>query len=86
MPGVEWSSSTRYKLRLRVTLDWEKYEGGTLVLPPPELGKCKEWRFEIATDQMSAVFSATWERRMVPSGVNLEDISKRIQPYVKDPL
>jgi hypothetical protein len=82
MPGAEWSSSTRYKLRLRVTLDWKKYEQGGLLLPPSELGTCKEWRFEIATDETSALFSATWERRMVPSEVNLEAISSRIKPYV----
>ena len=83
MNGAEWSSSTRYKLRLRVTLDWKKYEEGGLELPPPDLGKCKNWRFEIAADQLSALFSATWERRMVPHGVDLDDISKRIEPYIK---
>ncbi len=82
MNGVEWSSS-KYKLRLRVTLDWKKYEEGDLVLPPQDLGKCKEWRFEIATDQLSATFFATWELRMVPHGVDLDVMSKRIEPYVK---
>ena len=83
MNGVKWSSSTRYKLRLKVTLDWKKYEEGGLVLPPPDLGKCKNWRFEIAEDQLSAIFSATWERRMVPHGADLDNIEKRIEPYIK---
>ena len=82
MHGIDWSS-TRYKLRLRVTLDWKKYEEGGLELPPPELGTCKEWRFEIAADQLSAIFSATWECRMVPSGIDLDDISKYTIPYIK---
>ena len=82
MKGEQWSASTRYKLRLRVTLDWVKYEQGGLVLPPPELGKCKEWRFEIAEDQLSAIFTATWERRMVPKGVSLDTIIQRINPYI----
>lgn len=85
MHGVNWSSSTRYKLRLRVTLNWKKYEQGELVLPPPDMGKCKEWRFEIAEDQQSAIFSATWERRMVPNGIDLDEINKRIEPYIKSP-
>ncbi len=82
MQGLEWSLSTRYKLRLRVNLDLKKYEESDLILPPPQLGKCKEWRFEFSEDQLSAIFSATWERRMVPSGINLETISKSIQPYM----
>jgi len=81
MNGAQWSASTRYKIRLRVILDWVKYEQGNLTLPPPELGNCKEWRFEIAEDQLSALFTATWERRMVPQGVSLEEISNSIDPY-----
>lgn len=81
MNGAYWSASTRYKLRLRVTLDWPKYEKSNFVLPPPELGKCKEWRFEIAENQLSALFTATWERRMVPVGVSLDEITERIEPY-----
>lgn len=81
MSKINWSS-TRYKLRLQVTLDWNKYKGGDLTLPPVELGRCKEWRFEIATDQKSANFLATWERRMVDSSIKLEDITDTIKPYV----
>ena len=77
-----WSASTRYKLRLRVILDWVKYEQGDLVLPPPELGKCKKWRFEIAEDEISALFTATWERRMVHQGVSLDEITQSIEPYL----
>ena len=81
MSKINWSS-TRYKLRLQVTLDWEKYKKGGLTLPPVELGRCKEWRFEIATDQKSANFLATWERRMVNSSIKLMDVTATIQPYV----
>ena len=80
MTNIDWTS-TRYKLRLRVTLDWDKYENGSISLPPKELGRCKEWRFEIATDQKSAVFSGTWERRMVTPGVDMDKINEYIQPY-----
>jgi hypothetical protein len=83
MTGVEWSASTRYKLRLRVTLDWKKYEKGGLILPPPELGQCKEWRFQISTDQSSALFLSTWERRMVPDDVDLSIVIDKIKPYIK---
>ncbi len=81
MSSIEWVS-TRYKLRLRASLDWKKYSDGNLVLPPPEIGKCKEWRFEIAPDQLSAVFFGIWERRMVAHNVNLDVVSSRIAPYL----
>jgi hypothetical protein len=76
-----WSRSSRYKLRLRVKLDWKKYKESGLVLPPPELGQCKNWRFEIDEEQVSAYFIATWERRMIPHNVSLNDVSKSIEPY-----
>ena len=82
MPSVVWSS-TRYKLRLKASLDWKKYSDGDLELPPPELGNCKEWRFEVDPNQLSAVFLGVWERRMVPTGVDLDVISARIEPYLQ---
>ena len=84
MSDVKWSS-TRYKLRLKVVVDLKKYEDGDLVLPPVQLGICKKWRFEIEPDEYYAIFSATWERRMLPVDINIEDITSTIQPYVYDP-
>lgn len=80
MTNIDWTS-TRYKLRLRVTLDWDKYENGSISLPPKEIGICKEWRFEIATDQKTAVFSGTWDRRMLKPDADMDKINACIQPY-----
>jgi len=80
MTNISWTS-TRYKLHLKVNLDWDKYENGGLHLPPKEIGRCKEWRFEISEDQKTAVFLGTWERRMVTHGVDMDKINTIIQPY-----
>uniref|UniRef100_A0A6C0LW14 Uncharacterized protein n=1 Tax=viral metagenome TaxID=1070528 RepID=A0A6C0LW14_9ZZZZ len=80
MTNIKWIS-TRYKLRLKVKLDWNKYKNGSLTLPPKDAGVCKDWRFEIATDEKSAVFLGTWERRMLKPGFNMNKINEDIQPY-----
>ena len=59
MTIVTWTQ-TKFRLDLSVTLDWKKYQESSLVLPPQELGRCKEWRFEVSTDETSAIFVASW--------------------------
>ena len=59
---INWTV-TRYNIFLNVNLDWIKYQANPIVLPPKELGKCNNWRFEIASDKKSAIFRASWDKR-----------------------
>tara|TARA_Y100000389_G_scaffold194746_1_gene225171 strand:- start:903 stop:1154 length:252 start_codon:yes stop_codon:yes gene_type:complete len=82
MSSKYWFSN-RYNIQLRITLDWEKYQKGNLSLPIKEFGKTKSWRFEIAEDQDSAVFIATWDHRMFPKNFDYNGFESLIEPYLK---
>ena len=47
---------TRNRLILQVKLDMFIYNNSTLELPPSELGKCTEWRFELSPDEKHVFF------------------------------
>ena len=59
---INWKV-TRYKIFLTINLDWVKYQANPILLPPIELGKCNNWRFEIASDKKTAIFRASWDKR-----------------------
>jgi len=59
---INWKV-TRYKIFLTINLDWVKYQANPILLPPTELGKCNNWRFEIASDKKTAIFRASWDKR-----------------------
>ena len=78
---ITWNigSST---LNLEVKLDWIKYEMGGLTLPPVELGRCKDWHFEISDDELTGTFIASWVIRRVKDKLNLVNyINENIKPF-----
>jgi len=83
VPGkcITWSIS-RGTLDLNVILNWVKYESGELLLPPIELGYCKEWHFELSDNISSVKFIAKWAIRSVKDKLQLIDvINENIIPY-----
>ena len=68
---------TRNRLILQVNLDMYIYNNSTLELPPKELGKCTEWRFEISPDETTAIFRAAWDKRRI-TGIELNPIENNI--------
>ena len=68
---------TRHRLILNVHLDMDMYNNSNAELPPKELGKCTDWRFEISSNEKIAIFRAAWDRRRV-NGVDLNIIEKNI--------
>lgn len=72
----------KYTLDLQVILDWVKYEGGGLTLPPPQLGRCSDWHFEMGEDATTALFSASWSIRRVKDKLDLIDaVNDSIQTF-----
>jgi len=52
-------------------------------LPPPELGKCTEWRFELSPDEKFSNFRAEWDKKRLHLGSGvlqniLNDIEQNI--------
>jgi hypothetical protein len=83
VPGkyITWAVGS-YTLDLEVELDWVKYEGGGLILPPKEMGRCKDWHFELSDDATTGTFIASWVLRRVKDKLNLIDaINKTIIPF-----
>jgi hypothetical protein len=74
--------NTRHRLCLTIKLDWRKYQESSFVLPPPILGRCTEWRFEISPDELTAVFKASWDRRRIPKGISIEELDDTITRYL----
>jgi len=75
----------KHTLDLEVILDWAKYEGGGLSLPPPQLGICKDWHFEISDTDSTGSFSASWSIRRVKDKLELIDnVNETITPYAID--
>jgi len=83
MVTVTWTQ-TRFRLGLCVTLNWKRYQESPLTLPPQELGRCREWRFEVSTDETSATFVASWDLRMVNRDIPLETITERVKHYASE--
>ena len=54
---------TRHRLIMELTLDMTVYNNSNLQLPPTELGKCTEWRFELSPDEKFSNFRAVWDKR-----------------------
>lgn len=67
MSNSNWVQ-TRHRLILEVNLDMTLYNNSNLELPPPELGKCTEWRFELSPDEKFAKFRAAWDKRRLHLG------------------
>jgi hypothetical protein len=83
VPGkhIIWKVGSR-TLDLEVELDWNKYERGGLVLPPVEMGRCKDWHFELSDDELTGKFIASWTIRRVKDKINLiEFINDNIKPF-----
>jgi hypothetical protein len=68
-----WNTN-RHQLILQLKLNWPIYQLSNLVLPPPSLGKCTNWRFEISKDQLTAVFIAYWDKRRGDYSQKVRDI------------
>ena len=73
---------TRHRLILNVNLDMIIYNNSNLELPPKELGKCTDWRFEISPDEKTALFRAAWDKRRI-IGVDLNIIENHINHCLK---
>ena len=74
---------TRHRLILNVHLDMNIYNKSNLELPPKELGKCTDWRFEISSNEKTAIFRAAWDRRRV-NGVELTSIENNINQHLRE--
>ncbi len=71
-----------HAMDLEVGLDWDKYEGGSLILPPFEMGRCKDWHFELSDDATTGTFVASWAIRRVKDKLKLVDsINEKIKPF-----
>jgi len=77
---VNWIT-TRYKVILTIKLDLQKYQQSEYILPPPELGKCTDWRFEVSTNEKTAIFKAVWDKRRFNDDISLDTINERIKEY-----
>jgi hypothetical protein len=73
---------TRHNLCLNVALNWPKYKDSDLILPPPVLGRCTEWRFEISSDELTATFKASWDKRRIKRDVSIEELDDTITRYL----
>lgn len=83
VPGkkIIWKVNN-HTLDLQVELDWIKYEGGGLILPPIVMGICKDWHFELSDNSLTGVFIASWSIRRVKDKLNLIDsINENIKPF-----
>lgn len=75
----------KHSLELLVKLDWIKYEGGGLILPPDEFGRCKDWHFALGGDALTGTFSANWNIRRVRDKLDsIDDINQKIIPFALD--
>lgn len=86
VPGkqITWNI-TKHLLELNIGLNWLKYEGGGLVLPPASLGRCKDWRNVLNDDTNSSVFTCTWDLRRVDNKLEqIDEISDQIAPFAWD--
>lgn len=76
---ITWSIR-KHTLHLEAVIDKHKYETGALVLPPTELGKCKDWRLQNGDGVYG--FEACWEIRRVKDMLNLiQIVNSKVQPY-----
>jgi hypothetical protein len=74
--------TTRYKVILTIKLDWQNYQKGEYTLPPKELGRCTDWRFEVSADEKTAIFTASWDKRRIDENAPFNDINEKIKPYI----
>jgi hypothetical protein len=70
---------TRHRLYLIAKLNWSKC-AETLILPPPEIGSCSDWRNVLSQNDEIATFRASWDLRRVNSAA-LEPVSKRLAEF-----
>ena len=61
---------TRHRLIMELSLDMTVYNNSNMELPPSQLGKCTEWRFELSPETRQTNLES---RSMVES---CSDISK----------
>ena len=73
---------TRYRVILTIKLDWQIYQKSSYILPPPELGRCNDWRFEVAPDEKTATFKASWDKRRINENISFANITEKIKPYI----
>jgi hypothetical protein len=83
--SVNWET-TKYNLILRVVIDWEKYQrdkkDGLIMLPPPMIGRCNDWKFVTQMDDKIAVLTAIWDRRKVVYMGDLDDVTTYMKDYI----
>ena len=81
---IYWTVGKR-TLDLKVELDWVKYEGGGLTLPPDELGTSKDWRFQLSETALTGTFYASWSLRRVKDKLGQIDIiNEKIAPFAEE--
>jgi hypothetical protein len=83
--SIEWET-TKYNLILRVVIDWEKYQrdnnNGLIILPPPMIGRCNDWKFVTQMNDKIAILTAIWDRRKVVYMGNLDDVTTYMKDYI----
>lgn len=86
MSNCTWLQ-TRHNLILNLTLNMTVYNNSNLELPPNELGKCTEWRFELFPDEKFANFKAMWDKRRLHMDPHkLQNILYRIEKNINQNL
>lgn len=69
---MHWKT-TKFNLDLKLVVNLDKYNKQSYILPPIELGFCKNWRFEILNEN-EAIFWASWDLRKLNRKIILNDI------------
>lgn len=80
VPGycINWTMDKNI-LKLKIRLDSNKYTENNLILPPVNLGRCKDWYFDISDIY---TFTAVWDIRRVKDKLeNIPSIINDIKPY-----
>lgn len=86
VPGkcIYWTVN-KHTLNLKIVLNYTKYESGGLTLPPVQLGKCKDWHFELSEN--TSIFTSIWDIRRVKDKIELiENINEMIIPYAQNEI
>ena len=74
---------TNKLLKLTLYIDYIKYSQQSYVMPPQELGKCKDWIFTMSKDEQTAVFQASWELQRVKSmNIDFGEIESNFENFI----
>jgi|TARA_Y100000389_G_scaffold202830_1_gene249381 hypothetical protein len=77
---MSWST-TKFTLQLKCKIDVDKYNNQSYILPPKELGICKNWRFE-ALNNNESMFFAIWDLRQINRSINTDTITEKISDFI----